>query len=188
MSSAESGVRRLAGHSMSASASCGHTTVRGYVGEVPRAVVGRCNIWCKPNSITRRQARVKSISLGAGGRAIAVDYPLWATCRMPTEQQQRQRLLRLDQIGQCISVQDREKRLDRIVHHAAQHADAFDRAIIAPPQTANNIELVLGLAHHLADIDITRRATQTHAAPTTAHGIEIALATEIVRDLHQMLL
>ena len=108
---------------------------------------------------------------------------------MPIEQQQRrQRPLRLDQIRQCISVQDSEKRLNRIVQHAAQHADALDRAIIAPLQTADNIEPVLGLAHHLADIDVARRATQADAAPTTAHGIEIALATEIVRDLHQMLL
>src|SRR6516225_8934282 len=108
---------------------------------------------------------------------------------MPIEQQQRrQRPLRLDQIGQCISVQDSEKRLNRIVQHAAQHADALDRAITAPPQTANNIEPVLSLAHHLADIDITRRATQAHAATTTAHGIEIAPPTEIAYDLHQMLL
>ena len=78
---------------------------------------------------------------------------------MPIEQQQRrQRPPRLDQIGQRISVQDSEKRLNRIVQHAAQHADALDRAIIAPPQTADNIELVLRLAHHLADIDVARRA------------------------------
>ena len=52
---------------------------------------------------------------------LRLDYPLWATRRVPIEQQQRrQRPLRLDQIGQCISVQDSEKRLNRIVQHAAQ--------------------------------------------------------------------
>jgi len=97
---------------------------------------------------------------------LRLDYPLWGTRRVLIEQQQRrQRPLRLDQIGQCISVQDSEKRLNRIVQHAAQHADALDRAITAPPQTADNIELVLGLAHHLADIDVARRATQADAAP-----------------------
>src|SRR6516165_8773189 len=136
----------------------------------------RCLLWVRKVNRTR-----------ASGRAIAMDYPLWATRRMPIEQQQRQRPLRLDQIGQCISVQDSEKRLNRIVQHAAQHADALDRAIIAPPQTADNID-VLGLAHHLADIDVARRATQADAAPTTAHGIEIALLTEIAHNLHQMML
>ena len=120
---------------------------------------------------------------------LRLDYPLWGTRRVLIEpQQRRQRPLRLDQIGQCISVQDSEKRLNRIVQHAAQHADALDRAITAPTQTADNIELVLGRAHHLADIDVARRATQADAAPTTAHGIEIALLTEIAYDLHQMLL
>jgi hypothetical protein len=132
----------------------------------------RIKIWCAAHKL---RAKTWPTALVQAVERLRLDYPLWGTRRVLIEQQQRrQRPLRLDQIGQCISVQDSEKRLNRIVQHAAQHADALDRAITAPPQTADNIELVLGLAHHLADIDVARRATQADAAPTTAHGIEIA--------------
>src|SRR5262249_7608379 len=47
-------------------------------------------------------------------------------------------------------------------------------------------ELILGVAHHLSDIDVSRCAHQTDAAAATAHCVEITFFTEIVDDLHQV--
>src|SRR5262249_26273731 len=68
----------------------------------------------------------------------------------------------------------------------AEHADALDGAIAPAPKTPNNIELILCVAHHLSDIDVSRFAHQTDAAVTAAHCVEITLLTEIVYDLHQV--
>src|SRR5581483_2298608 len=54
-------------------------------------------------------------------------------------------------------------------------------------QAADDVELVLGIADHLPDIDFARFAIEPDAAVPPAHGIEIALLAEIVDDLHQML-
>ncbi len=53
-------------------------------------------------------------------------------------------------------------------------------------KTADDIELILGVAHHLSNIDVSRCAHQTDAAVATAHCVEITLLTEIVDDLHQV--
>ena len=45
---------------------------------------------------------------------------------------------------------------------------------------------ILGVAHHLSDIDVSGFSHQTDAAVATAHCIEITLLTEIVDDLHQV--
>src|SRR6516165_4153728 len=137
-----------------------HSTPQG-LGPVVALLSAKCSQRCRhyPRCIRPSTAPLEfRTKAGAAIERLRLDYRLWATRRMP------------------------------IVQHAAQHADALDRAIIALPQTADNIELVLGLAHHFADIDIARRATQADAAPTTAHGIEIALPAEIAHDLRQMLL
>src|SRR5262249_45161183 len=69
---------------------------------------------------------------------------------------------------------------------AAKHANALDRAIAFVFKAANDIELILGVAHHLSDIDVSRFAHQTDAAAATAHCVEITFLTEIVDDLHQV--
>src|SRR5205823_13725988 len=69
---------------------------------------------------------------------------------------------------------------------AAEHADALDRAIAFVFKAANDIELILGVAHDLSDIDVLRFAQQTDAAVATAHCVEITHLTEIVDDLHQV--
>jgi len=56
----------------------------------------------------------------------------------------------------------------------------------APFKAANDTKLILGVAHHLSDIDVSRFAHQTDAAVTAPHCVEIALLTEIVDDLHQV--
>jgi len=53
-------------------------------------------------------------------------------------------------------------------------------------KAANDIELILGVAHHLSDIDVSRFVHQTDAAVATAHCVEITHLTEIVDDLHQV--
>ena len=85
-----------------------------------------------------------------------------------------------------MGIQNRQKCLGCITQSAAEHADPLDRAIAFVFKAANDIELILGVAHHLSDIDVSRFAHQTDAAVATAHCVEITLLTEIVDDLHQM--
>ena len=61
----------------------------------------------------------------------------------------------------------------------------LNRAIAFMFKAADDIELILGLAHHLSDVYVSRFAHQTDAAVATAHCVEITLLTEIVDDLHQ---
>src|SRR5437016_8075137 len=85
-----------------------------------------------------------------------------------------------------MGIENRQKCLGCITQNAAEHADALDRAIAFVFKAANDIELILGVAHHLSDIDVSRFTHQTDAAIATAHCIEITLLTEIVDDLHQV--
>jgi len=62
----------------------------------------------------------------------------------------------------------------------------FDRAITFVFEAANDIEPILGVAHHLSDIDVSWRAHQSDAATATAHCVEVTLLTEVVDDLHQV--
>src|SRR5262249_32184574 len=101
-------------------------------------------------------------------------------------QQRRQHSLRLDQISQSMGIQNRQKCVGCITQNAAEHTDALDRAIAFVFQAADDIELILGVAHHLSDVDASRFAHQTDAAVATAHCVEITFLTEIVDDLHQV--
>src|SRR5215472_12543811 len=85
-----------------------------------------------------------------------------------------------------MSIENRQKCLGCITQNAAEHTDALDRAVAFVFEAANNIELILGVAHHLSDIDVLRFAHQTDAAPATAYCVEITVLTEIVDDLHQV--
>ena len=72
-----------------------------------------------------------------------------------------------------MGIQNRQKRLGCILQSTAEHTDALDRAIAFVFKTANDIESILGVAHHLPDIDVSRFAHQTDAAVATAHCVEI---------------
>jgi hypothetical protein len=85
-----------------------------------------------------------------------------------------------------MGIQNRQKCLGCITQSAAEHTDALDRAIAFAFKAANDSELVLAVAHHLSDIDVSRFSHQTDAAVATAHCVEITLLTEIVDDLHQV--
>src|SRR6516165_3185414 len=84
-----------------------------------------------------------------------------------------------------MGIQNRQKCLGCTTQSPAEHADALDRAIAFAFKAANDTELILGVTHHLSDIDVSRFSHQTDAAIATAHCIEITLLTEIVDDLHQ---
>src|SRR5690349_13879664 len=94
--------------------------------------------------------------------------------------------MRLDQISQSMSIENRQKCLGCIKQNAAKHADMLDRAIALVFKAANYIEPILGVAHHLSDIDVSGFAHQTDAAVATAHCVEITFVTQIVDDLHQV--
>ncbi len=85
-----------------------------------------------------------------------------------------------------MGVQNRKKCFGCISQSAAEHADALDRAIALAFKAANDIELILGVAHNLSDVDVSRFAHQTDAAAATAYGVQITFLTEIVDYLHQM--
>ena len=85
-----------------------------------------------------------------------------------------------------MGIQNRQKYRGRILQSAPEHADALDRAVAFVLQAANDIELMLGIPHHLSDIDILRFAHQTDAPVATAHCVKITFLTEIIDDLHQV--
>src|SRR5262249_47433713 len=70
--------------------------------------------------------------------------------------------------------------------HYAERRGARRRARSGNTKAANDTELILGVAHHLSDIDVSGFSHQTDAAVATAHCVEITLLTEIVDDLHQV--
>ena len=85
-----------------------------------------------------------------------------------------------------MGIQNPQKCLGRITQSATEYADALDRAIVFLSKTAYDVELMLGVAHDLSDIDVSRFAHQTNAAIATAHRVKITFLTEIVDDLHQV--
>ena len=75
------------------------------------------------------------------------------------------------------------------LHHAERHgARRRARSGAFVFKAANDSEPILGVAHHLPDVYVSRLAHQTDAAVATAHCVEITLLTEIVDDLHQVCL
>ena len=72
-----------------------------------------------------------------------------------------------------MGIQNPQKCLGRITQSATEYADALDRAIVFLSKTAYDVELMLGVAHDLSDIDVSRFAHQTNAAVAATDGIEI---------------
>src|SRR5215469_11384265 len=101
-------------------------------------------------------------------------------------QQRRQHSLRLYQISQSISIQNRQKCLGCITQSAAEHADALDQAIGFAFTAANDSELILGVAHYLSHIDFLLFVNQPNAAATAAYCVQITFFTEIIDQLHQV--
>jgi len=87
--------------------------------------------------------------------------------------------MRPDQISQSVRIQNRQKGLGRVSKSAPEHAGAFDPAIASPLKAANDVELVLGFAHHLAHIDVARVTHQPNAAVAATHCVEIALVVSL---------
>ena len=52
----------------------------------------------------------------------------------------------------------------------------------------DEVEALLGMAHHRADIDVGRRPCQPDPAEAPAHAFEIARVHQVVDDLHQVVL
>src|SRR6516225_9242987 len=84
-----------------------------------------------------------------------------------------------------MAIENSQKCFGCITQSAAKHADALDRAIAFVFKTADDIEVILVVAHYLSDVYVSRFAHQTDAAIATAHCVEITVLTEIVDDLHQ---
>ncbi len=92
--------------------------------------------------------------------------------RARVEKQCRQRPPRLDQIRKGVGVQNSQKSIGCVTQGAAQYAGALDPAIACLIKATDDVEPVLGLAHHLADIDVAWLAHETNAAATSADRIE----------------
>src|SRR5665213_3388034 len=79
--------------------------------------------------------------------------------------------------AKCLAIENGEKGGGGVM----QDADALDPAKAGMIEAADHLKLVLGIAHHLADIDLARRA---HQADTDAAQCRQAETAERLRPLH----